>query len=74
MKRVTFIFIVLLLAVALAYADGSTAAEAEHWEKSASWTNWQRDSRLRQGLGEVYNQALKECVWAIMKGSLPIFR
>ena len=33
MKQLTLIFIVLLLAISSAYADGYPAEEAEHWEK-----------------------------------------
>jgi len=33
MKRITFIFIILLLAISHGYADGNPAEAAEHWEK-----------------------------------------
>jgi len=33
MKQITFIFIILLLAISHGYADGNPAEAAEHWEK-----------------------------------------
>ena len=72
MKRITLIFIILLMAIAFIYADGgSSAQQAEHWEKVRQLNQLAEQFKAETGFTGSVDHYVKTMRLHVYRGNFP---